>query len=806
MMKYARKLYHFLGSINFTLVLIAAVAMFVIAGTFIESSTQSHRFAARFTYSNPLFALLLWGFFINILFSAMRRWPFKVKHIPFLITHMGLLMILAGVLAKHYFGLQGAMSITEGSASHDIFKTDSYAVLVSSKGTPSQLYPIKENYDGSFNSTIVDTPEGLHLHLLNFAPHSSERLLTWIKGNYATITGLAPIPVAEDNITEEALPRGKMVRFYEGSPLWELLAIRTADAQDMIEKLYRQNTFLHITDRLTNKVLSARPLNEALKNPFAIEDYGLFTAHLKLNFSPILGFEHPELTLTITKDSQMQQLNIPLDGSQALLNLNATTPFLGSLPYALDIQSNPHLAFIEDNLDDIHLVTIDPCGQLSWQPYRNERLDALFSYDDGYGGYSVQAEPPILAKTSNRTDREAALTFRLERQLTQALKENIALSPPILMWQQACGKSYTDFSKSLLAFLTLWDHTNHWIYPSTQPLPAPLAQVIQAIDWANMTTSDRQGCHLASTLFFQIDPYLQSGEDILTVLHKIQWPLLAPLKALHSSTSQLTHDESAEILTLLTQQVFLAAESLSEAKSQRDLALSTEQKAELFSAFLRAYSIHLSTISPLPSTSEEMDDLLLAYHQSTTNLKELPTPVVLETNVVAAHQPQPPNSKLEDLSPLIKLHVRKGQQAQNITLAYSHNATGLKWPLFDGEYLLRFQPAFESIPYHLRLRNARQITYANSSQPYSFECDLIITDRRTGHNVEKTISMNQVHETWDGYRFYLAAMSPPNEGAVKQVQIIVNHDPAKYWLTYSGALILTCGIVLLFIMRPYRRK
>src|SRR4051812_16691922 len=102
-MKLVKSLYYFLGGVYFALILISSVALFVIAGTFIESLTQSHSYAALFTYENPLFSALLWGFFINILFSATRRWPFKWKHIPFLITHLGLLMILAGVLAKHYF-------------------------------------------------------------------------------------------------------------------------------------------------------------------------------------------------------------------------------------------------------------------------------------------------------------------------------------------------------------------------------------------------------------------------------------------------------------------------------------------------------------------------------------------------------------------------------------------------------------------------------------------------------------------------------------------------------------------------------
>ena len=64
--------------------------------------------------------------------------------------------------------------------------------------------------------------------------------------------------------------------------------------------------------------------------------------------------------------------------------------------------------------------------------------------------------------------------------------------------------------------------------------------------------------------------------------------------------------------------------------------------------------------------------------------------------------------------------------------------------------------------------------------------------------------MNRVHETWEGYRFYLSSISPQEEGFLKKIQLVVNHDPGKYWLTYPGAIILTLGIILLFWLNPYK--
>ncbi len=58
--------------------------------------------------------------------------------------------------------------------------------------------------------------------------------------------------------------------------------------------------------------------------------------------------------------------------------------------------------------------------------------------------------------------------------------------------------------------------------------------------------------------------------------------------------------------------------------------------------------------------------------------------------------------------------------------------------------------------------------------------------------------MNEVHETSDGYRFYLSGMGPLDRYGVKNVQLVVNRDPAKYLLTYPGAILVSLGILLLY--------
>ncbi len=156
-----------------------------------------------------------------------------------------------------------------------------------------------------------------------------------------------------------------------------------------------------------------------------------------------------------------------------------------------------------------------------------------------------------------------------------------------------------------------------------------------------------------------------------------------------------------------------------------------------------------------------------------------------------------PPPKLEDFSPGIVLEIEEEDNKQVIALAYNASAEGLKWPILNGKYKIRFQPKLKKLPYRIRLRQARKISYPQSSQIYSYESDLLISQPNQPP-IEKTLSMNQVYETWDGFRFYLSGIGYSPDLNLPYIQLIVNYDPAKYLITYPGAIFVCLGIVLLF--------
>ncbi len=614
------KAYQFLGSIHLAITLIGATALFVIAGTLLESHTESHRYAAHFTYGNPLFLALLWGFFVNILCSALRRYPFKLKHVPFLITHLGLLMILGGTLCKSYLGTQGVMGISEGSGSQQIFLADTYAIEVEKKNSPSVGYfALQRDLLGNLLAAVKPLAAGtknqdlLSIALAEYVPHSNEHLAKWIKGNQAFVTGLAPMPVHTwEGGHSTHLPVSAKARLEkEPAEPWNFYAFRSEHVEQLARTLYLEGMQLHIVDSSTQLSLLNMPLRIALDAPFSIEGKEA-QAYLNLAYTPLSGFQDPFLIIQI-RSPWPNALQIPyaggaesstlfLEHAANLIQRTKAAQYVDTLKWSVQLKRTPAIAIIQDQHADDYLFAFDAHGRVHTEAFRADNLNSLIVYDKGFGGYAVQAHIPLAAGP-------------LDAAASRETKEKAA--------------------------------ANHFA------LECPIT--------------------------------CQRSEEI-------------PLKKLEDNLPKIT------------------------------LKLTEQREGRTYTEF--------------------------------------------------------------------------------VALTYDRFGKGLQWPALQGQYLLRFQPRFQTIPYRIRLRDARQINYPNSNQAYSYEADLGIKDTRdaANHTTEKTISMNNVHETWDGYRVYLANIMPAQETAVQSVQLVINHDPAKYFLTYPGGCLVALGIVLLFWLRPYSRK
>ena len=115
--KWTIRISRWLGSLQIAVILLSIFATVLAIGTMVESWYSGH-IAQELVYRAWWFTLLLFLLGINIFFAAAKKWPWKRHQTGFLITHVGLLTMLAGGILTSLSGTDAAMTLLD-SASGD---------------------------------------------------------------------------------------------------------------------------------------------------------------------------------------------------------------------------------------------------------------------------------------------------------------------------------------------------------------------------------------------------------------------------------------------------------------------------------------------------------------------------------------------------------------------------------------------------------------------------------------------------------------------------------------------------------------
>jgi|GEM_PF-1295239 len=788
-----KRFFHFLGSLPFAIGLIAVTAIMVILGTVLESWGSSHLLAARWIYEHPFFSFLLSLFFINILFSTLRRWPFKIRHIPFLMTHLGLLMMIGGTMIKHRLGLQGELTVWEGSGNQHVLLPHTYALAIENRvhASDRKAWIALE----SFHPATYHPPgfPQLKCKIIGYAPHVKEKLDTWIKGSHAAIAGFPPLPV---QYWEPSQPFPEaMSHSFRGtreSIRWSVLALRTSHVKEAMRQAYLQKLTLALKGKEEAEERFDIPLQQALQSSFSFGQ-GDIHSSLDLPFPCWDPQEIPALHFTWTSryHQGQERLTIPLQGQHALLlradHAQGLKPF-----FAVDIRRpHPLLCLVEEEGGETFLFAFDAYGRVHQEKVTASSLQTLISCEEGFGGYRKQVILPIPSFPCSREDKERAEAYELKRQLQQALTQHPPLSPPLAFFAQGCAQGQVDLSTAIVQFLVQWDASPHFLYHPLHLIPEPLSIVLNHLNWEDISSEDYATAQWIYCLLDQLEESCKKGITPLEILESHGWPFIEELK---EATASAKEDS---VLNLLSQQISSIIRELP--PIDFPLPQSNQRTATLLSAYFRAYGIGYRSLMPWRENGKEEFDQLESYWKADLDFpKELLRQTTLfETPLSHRVIPEPAPLKPEDQCPGIVLEVEEGEDKHSIALAYDSSARGLKWPILYGHYLIRLQPIIRELPYRVRLRQAREIRYPHSQQIYSYESDVQISEDGLPP-VEQTLSMNDVYETWDGYRFYLAGIGHSADLSLKYIRLVVNYDPAKYFLTYPGAALLLLGTILLF--------
>ena len=118
-------IYRFLASLKLAVISISTLAATLAYATFFESRYGGTA-AQEWIYRSPGFAILLAFLGMNILCAALIRYPWKKRQTGFVVTHAGLLILLAGSFYSVRTADEGQVGMIEGDVKSELVRIGSF--------------------------------------------------------------------------------------------------------------------------------------------------------------------------------------------------------------------------------------------------------------------------------------------------------------------------------------------------------------------------------------------------------------------------------------------------------------------------------------------------------------------------------------------------------------------------------------------------------------------------------------------------------------------------------------------------------
>ncbi len=159
--------------------------------------------------------------------------------------------------------------------------------------------------------------------------------------------------------------------------------------------------------------------------------------------------------------------------------------------------------------------------------------------------------------------------------------------------------------------------------------------------------------------------------------------------------------------------------------------------------------------------------------------------------------PEPNNSTRDDARPAVQIQL-KDQNQEKIIWLFQGVSQSFEWQ--GKTYKILFGEKQIPAGFRLELKDFRLETYPGTSNPASFESDVILKDDSRGVQRDTTISMNEPL-IYEGYRIYQAGYSQ-TEGEKEVSVFSVGRDPGVP-VKYLGAIVIILGMIIMFSMRKF---
>lgn len=125
----SRRLIKKLASLKLAVVIMATLIVLIAWGTIVESQLDAEA-AQKTVYDTPWMYGAMGMLAVSLTAVMADRWPWKKKHIPFLLAHVGILILLVGAVLTMKTGLDGSVTVEIGKESRWVILPKETDILV----------------------------------------------------------------------------------------------------------------------------------------------------------------------------------------------------------------------------------------------------------------------------------------------------------------------------------------------------------------------------------------------------------------------------------------------------------------------------------------------------------------------------------------------------------------------------------------------------------------------------------------------------------------------------------------------------
>lgn len=130
---------HIMGSLNVAVILLITIAGLIAFATVMESKFDT-AVARYYIYDNPLFMVWLMVLALNLFCAAFTRWPWQRKHLGFVVTHAGIILMLTGSVLGKIMGFEAFVSLDKTKPPESrLFMHENILTIQTSGGVRGQM-------------------------------------------------------------------------------------------------------------------------------------------------------------------------------------------------------------------------------------------------------------------------------------------------------------------------------------------------------------------------------------------------------------------------------------------------------------------------------------------------------------------------------------------------------------------------------------------------------------------------------------------------------------------------------------------